>query len=147
MESSVFLKAYNEKFIRQPRKAASVVFPLHKSPISEIIIHLGEKEKTQEAAREENQSECIRSVCIYAACWEQHLLQFGPVLIFISHLFRYAQAERLRLTVYTVWWIIITNVSNQRIRTALVSNEFNTVMMISGGWSTLLSKQKILCLK
>ncbi len=53
------MKAYNEKFIRRPRKAASVVFPLHKSPISEVIIHLGEREKTSEAAGKENLSKCI----------------------------------------------------------------------------------------
>lgn len=59
------LKAYNEKFIRWPRKAVLVVFPLHKSPIPEVIIHLGEKEKTRGAAGKKNLSERICSISAF----------------------------------------------------------------------------------
>lgn len=38
-------------------KATSVVRPLHKSPVLEVIIHLGEREKTSDAAVRENLSQ------------------------------------------------------------------------------------------
>lgn len=41
------------------------MFPLHKSPISKVIIHPGEKEKTSGAAGKENLSECICSVSAF----------------------------------------------------------------------------------
>lgn len=67
------MKAHNEKFIRQPRKAASAVLPLHKSPVLVVIIHLGEEVETSEAAGMENLSEYICSVSAFMAVGEQHL--------------------------------------------------------------------------
>lgn len=47
---------------------ASVVFPLHKSPISEVIIHCSEKQMARKSSSEG------KSVCMHAACSVQNLL-------------------------------------------------------------------------
>lgn len=85
------MKAYDEKFIMQPRKAASVVFPLHKSSLSEVIIHLDE----------ENERPQERKICLETFVASQHLCSLlRETLVTYLSLFKHEGAHRDKYEVH-----------------------------------------------